>query len=283
MGDGLKNAGLHEHALRFLTPLQYTQEYADTGLYMSMAECYDAYGNEENAERCYLTVAEYDAANLEARARLAKFYEKMGMAELALRYVAEAMDIGRQETMPARKRRIGSRIEKLAKEFGSMEVGHEGVEPRPIVSGEVISSSEDHEGGVPISFTASTHPNFQKDRKAAGKSMPGVQDGRHIRFLYGKLLELRPFMRANQEEATEDWLDIADAILRDFRSNRVFFPVQRRLMFSGYSREAQRKAGITRTKSLIDEVEKIAGRIQATLGRYNIDLISKAKSLTNIT
>jgi len=35
----------------------------------------------------------------------------------------------------------------------------------------------------------------------------------HIQYLYSKMMELRPEMREGNMDATEDWLDIADALL----------------------------------------------------------------------
>ena len=81
------------------------------------------------------------------------------------------------------------------------------------------------------------------------------------------MLQLQPAMGQGNDGATEDWLDIADALLRDFRSNRVFYPFQRRIVFMGYSREAQRKAGRLRSTTLMDEMQEMAGRLQESLGK----------------
>ncbi|EGE83291.1 hypothetical protein, variant 2 [Blastomyces dermatitidis ER-3] len=269
VGDALKDAKLYQDALQFYVPLQRTREYADTSLFMSMAECYIACENDEAAENCYLTVVEYDENDIEARAKLAKFYENLGLIEQALKYVNEAIELGRQESMPRRRRRFGSRALQLAREFRSTESGgavmatYEGPigaenegwrspTPSPSVSGGLMTST------VPLS----------KKRRQAKEEYVSTD---HIRYLYSKLLDLEAAMREGHEDATEDWLDIADALLRDFRSNRVFFPMQRHMMFLGYSREAQRKAGRLKSTTIMDEVEEMAGRLQATLGTPEID------------
>ncbi|OAX83651.1 hypothetical protein ACJ72_01982 [Emergomyces africanus] len=267
-GDALKDAKLYQDAILFYVPLQKTREYADTSLFMSMAECYMACENDEAAENCYLTVVEYDENNIEARAKLAKFYEKLGMIDQALKYVNEAIELGRRESMPRRRRKFGSRALQLAREFRSTEAEgaamatYEG----PIGAENEAWGSPTH-AGASGGLMTSTAP-ISKKRRQAKEEYVGTD---HIRYLYSKLVDLERAMREGQEDATEDWLDIADALLRDFRSNRVFFPMQRHMMFLGYSREAQRKAGRLKSTTIMDEVEEMAGRLQASLGTPEID------------
>ena len=120
VADALKDVGLYEEALRFYTPLQYTNEYADVSFFMAMGECCMALGNLEDAENCYLTVAEHDARNVGSRAQLAKLYESIGMTEQALKYVNEAVLLERQETRSHRRRK-DTRIEQLVMEFKTAE------------------------------------------------------------------------------------------------------------------------------------------------------------------
>ncbi|ODH21706.1 hypothetical protein ACO22_05629 [Paracoccidioides brasiliensis] len=268
-GDALKDAKLYQDALTYYQPLQRSREYADTGLFMAIAECNTACENDEAAENCYLTVVEYDENNIEARAKLAKFYEKLGLIEQALKYVNEAIELGRRESMPRRRRRFGSRALQLAKEFRSTEprefamATYEG----PLGSENDDWATSSSPAGVSGGLVTSATP-VSKKRKQGKEEDVGTD---HISYLYSKLLELGPEMREGQEDATEDWLDIADALLRDFRSNRIFFPMQRHMMFLGYSREAQRKAGRLKSTTIMDEVEEMAGRLQASLGTPEID------------
>ncbi|KAL1953622.1 hypothetical protein VTO42DRAFT_2540 [Malbranchea cinnamomea] len=254
--DALKEAGLHAEALRFYTPLQYNQEYADTNLYMDIADCYAACGTDEEAESCYLTVVEYDRQNIEARVKLAKYYEKMGMLEQAMKYITEAAEIGRSESFPRRGRRYGNRAAQLAREFRSAEAGGRARGNR--------AGMETTRASGPISLM--TGPIAADRQRAREPELSFEERANNVQYLYGKMQELKPVMRAGDEASTEDWLDIADALLREFRSNRVFFPVQRRMLFLGYSREAQRKAGRYKPSTLFDEIQDIAERLQAALG-----------------
>ncbi|KAI5300898.1 transcription factor TFIIIC subunit tfc4, partial [Ascosphaera atra] len=112
--------------------------------------------------------------------------------------------------------------------------------------------------------------------------------------LYSKFHDFRGRMRAGKEDTavvTEDWLDVADAMIRDFRANRVFFPVQKRSLFQGYARGKRRGRGRKekgkgkkraredeeregeeeddeeeRDEKLLEEMEEIVARLQKFLG-----------------
>lgn len=233
-----------------------------------MANCYLACKNDSEAESCLLTVVEYDRANIEARAKLAKFYESIGMMDLALKFVTEAVDLGRQESIPMRRRKKGgdprARIAELARELCPTEFGANAQTETELEP----PRSPAHNESVPISFTGPTPFPITKDRRPEDRIAAALQNAEQVRFLYQKLLEFQPAMRAGDEDGTEDWLDIADALLRNFRTNRVFFPLQKRMMFAGYSRDAHRKAGRLKGADIMDEVQELAGRIQSAMGMY---------------
>lgn len=252
VADALKEVGLLEDALRYYTPIQQTTEYADISYFMAMGDCFMQLGNIEEAENCYLTVADYDTRNIESRAQLAKLYESIGMTEQALKYVNEAVLLGRQETRTHRRRK-DTRLEQLALEFRT--------ETDPELPGlRIAVPPERAEGLAPTLTTTSANATRRKVQEAEEERTELVQ------FLYGKLLDIHPRVKEGNAEAIEDWLDIADALLREFRSNKVFYPFQRNIVFLGYSREAQRKAGKYKNRTLMDEMQEMASRLQESLG-----------------
>ncbi|KAL4822051.1 hypothetical protein BDW67DRAFT_7101 [Aspergillus spinulosporus] len=223
--DALKDAEMFEDALRFYRPIQKT-EYADVSFFMAMGDCFRSLGELEDAENCYLTVAEHDTSNIESRVQLAKLYESIGMTEQALKYVNDAVLLGRQEHRSNRRRK-DTRLEELAREFKSANVA----EP------------EDQS----VEFAATLGSKGEAERTE------------NIQFLFKKLTQLEPKLQAGDAEATEDWLDIADALLREFRSNRIFYPLQRNVVFLGYSSKVGKDA-------LMDELQEMANRLQESLG-----------------
>lgn len=248
VADALKEADLFEDALRYYVPLQQTSEYADISFFMTMGDCYMRLNKLEDAENSYLTVTEYDARNVVSRVQLAKLYESIGMTEQAFKYVNEAVLLERQATR-SRRRGKDTRLDHLAGEFKAAELTAE--------AGTIAPMPED----VPAATLTTGAPGKKRGEKAEGERTENVQ------FLHSKMQQLQPKIKEGDTEAIEDWLDIADALLHDFRSNRVFYPVQRSVVFLGYSREAQKSAGQLKSKGFMDEMREMAGRLQESLGK----------------
>ncbi|KAJ9283436.1 hypothetical protein DTO027B5_6152 [Paecilomyces variotii] len=256
VADALKDVGLIEDALRFYEPLQQTEEYADIGFFMAMGECYMACDRIEEAENCFLTVAEHDPKHVASRVNLAKLYENIGMTEQAFKYVNEAVLLGRQETRSIRRRkRRDNRLGQLARGLMSTHIDGETPTYRSIAPKEVPQEAP------AALMTAPTAAAARKRMRQEDLEGEGTE---HIRFLYSKMMDLRQQMREGNMDATEDWLDIADALLWEFRSNRIFYPMQRNAVFMGYTREGQRSAG--KGKTMMDEMREMAGRLQESLG-----------------
>ncbi|KAL4941666.1 hypothetical protein BDV06DRAFT_177388 [Aspergillus oleicola] len=232
-GDGLKEADMVEEALRYYRPIQQT-EYADASFFMAMGDCCRLIGELEDAESCYLTVSDHDSNHIESRVQLARLYESIGMSEQALKYVNDAVFLGRQETRSNRRRK-DTRLEELAREFRSIDIAAEDEAPDQS-TGRLLAAGT-----------------------SAGLGQSEFERSETVRFLYDKLQQLEPKLQSGDAEATEDWLDIADALLREFRSNRTFYPVQRSVVFSGYSSKPDQDG-------LMEEMQEMANRLQDALG-----------------
>lgn len=244
-----------EDALRFYMPIQETSEYADVSFFMAMGECHLRLGRLEDAENCYLIVTEHDARNVESRVRLAKLYESIGMTEQAFKYVNEAVLLERQSTR-SRRRGKDTRLDQLAIEFMAAELQTE--------SAALEATRPLPPTGAPApALTTKQAPTFGKKTAREAEA----ERTENVKFLYSKILQLQPLVKAGNADATEDWLDIADALLHDFRSNRAFYPTQRSMVFLGYSREAQRSAGRNKSRPFMDEMRELAGRLQESLGK----------------
>ncbi|EED16842.1 RNA polymerase III transcription factor TFIIIC subunit (Tfc4), putative [Talaromyces stipitatus ATCC 10500] len=240
--DALKDSALFPEALRFYRPLQLTEDYADVSFFLAMGECAFACSDLSLAESCYLTVAENDSTNLQSRVNLAKLYETMGERDRALYFVNQAVLLGRESRGRNRRRRKDRRIAQLAKEFqGDAHVSTR-IVPRHLA-------------------------NEVSRREALQDS--DANRPQQVQYLYSKMNDLRPRMRDGDTDATEDWLDIADALLHDFRTNRVFYPLQKNMIFLGYSREEQK--GARKKETVMGEVQEVAERLKEWIGQYNAD------------
>lgn len=268
--DALKEAKQYESAIRFYMPLQQIQEQADISLFVAMGDCFMECGETEEAESCYLTVSENDENDMEVRVKLARLYENIGMAEQAFKYVNEAVLLGRREGRSRKRRetRAGRLARELKAKAERRAADAREVSAAPSEGPPLQESNEPAQTSTTPPMTSLTYPHATpgRKRKRSMSDEPEEEGGDHIHYLYSELVELRPKMREGDEDITEDWLDIADALVRDFRSNRIFFPMQRYMTFLGYSREAQKKAGKLKTTTLMDELQDMAKRLQASLG-----------------
>ncbi|KAJ5543507.1 Tetratricopeptide-like helical [Penicillium sp. DV-2018c] len=248
--DALKQVGLLDEALRYYSPIQQTADHADVGFFMAMADCCMQLGKIEDAESYYLLVAEHDSTHMESRVLLAKLYESLGMSEQALKYVSEAVLIGRQESRN-RRRRKDTRLEQLAQEFKMAETEPlRELAPKPTPTATLTSAAP----------TVSSKGTRTED----------------IRYLYAKLWELHPQMQQGDPGATEDWLDIADALLREFRSNRIFYPMDRSITFMGYVTGSKGKAAQTKNGTMMDEMQQMAGRLHESIGDVSAEPLQDA-------
>ena len=203
-----------------------------------MAESYKALGLSAEAEDCYQTVIHNDSDNIEARVQLAKMYEELGMSERAVVYVNEAIALGRVEMASKAPKR--SRRPKTAR-----AIVMEPSAPTSIASGPIRQQSNHSVGQKEEGEKIKEH-NFQK--------------------LYSQMQDLMGDLRLGDEQATVEWMKVANILIQDFRSNKVFYPIDKYMKFFGYSKEARTKALKPKASQAVEEMEAMAGRLQVSTG-----------------
>ncbi|KAJ5245920.1 hypothetical protein N7468_000903 [Penicillium chermesinum] len=237
VADALKEHRLLAEAYRFYYPIQETAEHADIGYYMAMADCCLQLEMWTEAESYYLTVADNDHKHIESRIELAKLYEELDETEKAFKSINEAIRIGREDTK-ARRRGKDTRLEQLAAEFKAAEPGATDFTTQPTAS-----------------LTTYVPPARNRVREESNR----VEDAQ---YLFAKMQALDPYVQGGDEEALEDWLDIADALLRDFRSNRVFYPNIREEFQGFHKKPGKAKKDYT----ALDRAQEVADRLQKAAG-----------------
>lgn len=219
----------HNESLRFYEPLQQLSEYTDASFFMDMAECYRALGLSAEAKDCYQTVIHNDKDNIEARVQLAKMCEELGMSEQAVEYVHEVIALGRVEVAskpPQRSRR--------AKTSGTSVA--EPSPPTTMVSGPIHQQ-----------------PNDSAGQKEAGEKVKEE----NFRKVYSQMQVLMGRLRTGDEQATIEWMKLANILIQDFRSNKIFYPV---------GRYARTKALKPKAGRVLEEMDAMAGRLQVSTG-----------------
>lgn len=203
-----------------------------------MAECYKAVDLSAEAEDCYQTVIHNDNSNIEARVQLAKMYEELGMSEQAVVYVNEVIAMGRVEIL--------SKASKKGR--------------RPKAAGATVQ-----EPSTPT--TNANDPIRQQPHSSTGQTEEREKvKEESFHMLYSQMQALNEGLRLGDEQATTEWMKMAGILIQDFRSNRVFFPFDRSVRFFGYSKEARTKALKPKANQAVEEMEAMAGRLQASTG-----------------
>ena len=236
--DVLRLTGHHNESLRFYEPLQQLSDYTDASFFMDMAECYKALGLNTEAEDCYQTVIHNDNDNIEARVQLAKMYEELGISERAVVYVKEVIALGRAEVV--------SKPQKRSR--------------RPKFAGATVA-----EPSAPTAI--SSGPICQQFIDSAGQTEEGEKKkAENFHVIYSQMQGLMPGLRTGEEQATTEWMKLANILIQDFRSNKVFYPPIKYMRFFGYSKEARTKALKSKASQAIEEMEAMAERLQVPTG-----------------
>ena len=248
VADSLQDHGLHHEALRYYEPIQAVESYSDLQLYFRMAISYRATNFYDKAEQCYRVLLGLEPMSIDVRADLARMYEEIGRAEDAYACANEVIHLTRQ------------RRKRATQDEGGMEVASENEAETFVLPGRPIPLQED----TLVTHTLAT-------RRAAVTIHQQLEDMEQAtataKVEYGRLQLITKAMRESDEAASEEWLDTAQALILNFRAQRIFYPLEKFIKFRGYTKEARRRA-LRRTcrpgiRSVVGEMEDLADRLEA--------------------
>ncbi|KAF7510876.1 hypothetical protein GJ744_005706 [Endocarpon pusillum] len=254
-GEALRDAKEYEEALRFLHPLRMTNAFSDTDFWLAIAASSYVCGKLGQARECYELAKASDEFCAEARTQLAKIYKDMGRRAEALRNAQEALEIGRRAIIRPQRRRYERREAREAREAAERELkeGHRLAIPSLQTTTARLKPIEvkDAQGRYRLSFV-NTYPGRDsrlEERAAKRRKMQQMSaeeaEAYHtsnVQSLFSRLQELTPAMRNGDPVARNTWLECADDLIHDFRSNKVFYPAERHMRFEGYDVDSKRRA-----------------------------------------
>ena len=258
VAQALMDVKEHQEALRFLQPLRAHASHSDTSFWLSIADASFVCGHIEQARDSYELAKASDDTCAEARTQLAKIYQDTGHRQEALRNVREALELGRRAIVRPQRRRYERREAREAREAIEKELRDTYNMRVPSVDSMTarLRSVEVRDQRQKICSAFSTGPSerqaklgyqIARSRKQAARNatrdMDEQQRTENIRSLYARLQELAPLMRGHESSwARLAWLECADELIQDFRSNKVFYPAERHVRFEGYDPDAKRRA-----------------------------------------
>ncbi|KAI9821550.1 MAG: transcription factor TFIIIC subunit tfc4 [Phylliscum demangeonii] len=233
--------GAYAEALRYFEPLQHVGDFNNEQLYLAMAQCYRGLNLTDDAEHCYKTVIQNDPGSREARIQLAKMYEALDMPDMAFAYVNQVLHLERKGVpgMPPGSWPRGS-------ELGTTHAANSFLPPAQPVRGKAARRRDNH---------ALAEEQERRDRL--------LEDAARVQHV--RLQALEEDLRAGDEMATLEWMEVAGRMIEDFRSTKVFYPWDRYIKFIGYS--GHKMKGPKPRGDIVAAMEAMGNRLQASIER----------------
>ncbi|TID14027.1 Tetratricopeptide-like helical [Venturia nashicola] len=225
VGDALREAKLHQEALRFYEPLKNKLELMDSRFCFDLAICYQALGRDEDYKSS-LQIFKRNARDPQYHIGLAKLYQSQGR-------VADMWHLIKQ------LRRVGK--SKLVRDAGLPLVQPEELDIQATVqkTGEDVTSpavytppqrDEDQE------FSSAKRRYGEGRRLRKERIERDQQQDMIINSLWQDMKILDSAVDACDPDALAEWLGIANEVFEDFQGQQSFFPRDRHLKFIGYGR-----------------------------------------------
>lgn len=266
VGDVLRDRNEYEEALRFLQPLKKINAFSDTDFWLAIAASSYVCGDIGQARECYELAKESDQFCGEARTQLAKIYKDLGRREEALKNAKEALEIGRRAILRPQRRRYERREAREAREANERALNDDHRLAIPSMQSTAARLQpidwKDVQGRCRSIFRNSRPRREQKyeERLAKRRKMQQMSSAdaekyhtSNIKSLFSRLQEMTPAMRRGDPAARDTWLECADELIHDFRSNRLLYPAERHVRFEGFDPESRRKASRKRWAKGDDE------------------------------
>ncbi len=201
----------YKDALEFYQPLKNLPAHVDGPLLVQMGKCFLHEGYDQQAEECFQGAIQLDGQDIDARMELARLYERMGKPEQAFGYVNEVMLL-RKNQGPKIPRKLSKRTE-----------------------GRTVSEK---------SPTSTREPKVRpnRPRQQAKKQVTQVSKAEHLQKQYFVLHKECEAMRSGDAISVDIWMDAAKDLTDDFRSFKIFFPLDKYIKFLGYSGNSRLQA-----------------------------------------
>lgn len=265
VAQALHEAKEHYQSLRYYEALKSIQAFSDTNFWLGMAANYYLCGDKVQATECYEQARAGDDSCVEARTQLSKLYADLGDKENATQNAREAVRITGNSVRKTDRRKYERKEQRLTREEAERALEQAYKLPGPAIPGAPIRRVEGYLGrkrkprarrhtvDVDMGFNISPEKSTRRPEKAATKrryrQLPDLkqmtqEEGEahqtgYINRLYDHLVKSTEDMRSGDEIAQNTWMDCADSLITDFRSNRIFYPYERSLAFTGYDRQAR--------------------------------------------
>lgn len=275
VGDVLKEEGFYEEALVFYEPLISLMDHTEVKMNVSIADCYRALGNLQEAEQFLKAalnqvpdqqisdvgqVLNGTEQHTDAVLKLIKIYEEQGLTKQALTQANAFMKTARSKhttRVPDRRNRF-SKV--AAQSIGQLRKSVSRMNP----DGEDVEGGEDDQSIEGLFLKKPQAPTKKRSSNTKKPSKYEIHQQRdsEVAEAYAALQAYQDGMRADDEEAREQWMGAASDMIEDFRKTKIFFPDEKYMFFWGYSSEAREKARATKKEHAVAQIDAMAERLR---------------------
>jgi general transcription factor 3C polypeptide 3 (transcription factor C subunit 4) len=220
IGDALREEQLHQDALRFYEPIQRQQEGVDSRFYFDIAICYQALGRTEDVNTTMeaLRLFKRGARDANFYVGLAKLYQSQGKE-------AEMNSIIRQ------LKRMGKSDVVIA---AGLPCPRDTTRPpgrKQTAIDDDEESLDDRGAGMYRSFRARSTRARRDKRLEQAKFRETI-----VQNLHNQARALEDEVASYDPNAVLDWMNIAEQLVDEFKTEKIFFPRERASKFTGYER-----------------------------------------------
>lgn len=252
VAETLQSVALFKDALRFYQPLVEIKAYRDVEFCLAAANCFVQCENFDEAVGLFEQVKETDQANVDARLSLSRIYNRKGLVAKAKENAQEAIFIGRENLLRPERRKYERKEQREQRERAERELkaAHKLKLTRMKSGSRTIDPDlplwRDGTSKQPIMAQSRYRPLSSREQRQkkiiADRETTEELKNAFIASKYSALLEFQDAARSGDSQAQDAWLDNADEMIRDFRSNKVLFPIERHMLFEGFHSEAKKRA-----------------------------------------
>jgi general transcription factor 3C polypeptide 3 (transcription factor C subunit 4) len=220
IGDALREEQLHQDALRFYEPIQRQRKGVDSRFYFDIAICYQALGRTDDVNTTMETLRLFKRGGRDANfyVGLAKLYQSQGKEAEMLSIIRQLKRMGKSEVVIA----------------AGLPLPRETTRP-PTRGNTAMEGDDESISGIDGGMFRSMRARSTKARRERKIEQAKFRD-KIIQNLHDQLRALEDGVSSEDESAVLDWINIADQLLDEFKTEKLFFPRERAVKFTGYER-----------------------------------------------
>ncbi|GAA5826171.1 hypothetical protein JCM11251_007193 [Rhodosporidiobolus azoricus] len=235
IGDAYYERGMYDAALDVFQLIAENEETNGPTAWFKIAQCHLATGDLDEAKECYENVVAEEPENIEAKLSLAKVLEQLNEPARALQLIKDVISLREAQIPPE-------------------DVNPDG------------------------STRRRRRPFYTKEEQLARRTnREDAERARHAEFqlAFSRLSALDASVQAGDDEATQQWLEIASRLVDSFRSTKQLFPQDPKKRFMGVltgrgpGRRKKKQEG--KERDIDADADQMADRLEQALDAEEVE------------